>query len=525
MRILFGLFIISLCWSCTNSNASEMGATVAPAPAVVETQPDIKRGEYDALAIMKKIETFTNNFGSQYDKVLFASYIENQLYVYVVKGTWDDSYWGTDKAVIKKGGYKIGLVSEQNKVVVPIEYDKVSNFGGTAANLFEVELHGKLGAYDIQGHQLLAAEYDGIYPYKGAADVWVQLRKGEQYGWMSKGGGVNMSPGTHKDANLFKAPSSSTLISTWNFDSKSDLLHPIFEYNEDIVANSDIPNIGIGVFYTPHYLFQLGIVPEYQKDWLYQGNGDFGNEFTLATVQKSQEVEGGFSALLTMFQAAFMDARGYQVDKNDVVIVDKNMKMTDKLDITAYDYNSIKACMSDIKFQFVGTNVLEICRSEPSTENTIYDWAMTTYKYYKIGTDGKIKPMDIAGDYKFTSATKINDSYFKGCYARNLTDKESEAVKDDGFFGYMQYDHLSVEDLDIMRNEIFARYGLKFKTEKWQKYFSTKPWYKPQSDNVDSKLTDIEKHNIQVILTMKKKLEGNESKYIKKEMGAYAAAG
>lgn len=523
MRILFALFIISLCWSCVNSNASEMEATIAP--AVIETQPDIKRGEYDAPAIIKKIEEFTNNFGSQYDKVLFASYIENKLYAYVLKGTWDDSYWGTEKAIIKKGGYKIGLVDEQNKVVIPIEYDKVSNFGGTAANLFEVELNGKLGAYDIQGHKLLAAEYDGIYPYKGAADVWVQLRKGDQYGWMSREGGVNMSPGTHKDVNLFKAPSSSTLVSSWNFDSKSDLLHPIFDYDEVTVDNDpDIPNIGIGFFYTPNYLFQLGIVSEYQKNWLYQGSGNFGNEFTLATVQKSQDVGGGFSALLTMFQAAFMDARGYQVDKNDVVIVDKNMKMTDKLEVTAYDYNTIKACMSDVKFQFVGTNVLEICRSEPSG-NDIYNWAMTTYKYYKIGTDGKIKPMDIAGDYQFTSATKINDSYFKGCYARNLTDKELESVKEDEYFNHMESDHLSVEDLDIMRNEIFARHGLKFKTEKWQKYFSTKLWYKAQFDNVDSKLTDIEKHNIQVILDTKKKIEGNESKYIKKQMGAYVAAG
>lgn len=518
MRVILGIFILFLCWSCTNSNGHHSETSVAP--PVIQTQPDKKRDNYDIPAVMAKIKTFTEKFGSQYDKVLFGTSVENKLYVYVLKGTWDDSYWGSEKAIIKKGGYKIGLVDETNKVVIPIQYDKISNLGGTAVNLIEVELNGKLGAYDLEGHELLKAEYDGIYPYKGAADVWVQLRKGSDFGWMSKNGNVNMKPNSHSDANLFKAPSSSTLISSWSFDSKSDLLHALFEYTE---IEEGAPTEGTGFFYTPSYLFQLGIVPEYQKAWLVQG-GDFGNEYTTATVQKSQEVSSGLSALWTAFQASFMDARGYQVDKNNVVVVDKNMKTLDNLELVAYDYNTIKACMSDIKFQFIGNNLLEICRSEPSN-NARYDWAMTTYKYYNIGTDGKITPLSVPGDYAFTRAVKINENYFKGCYARNLTDAELDALKEDEYFNYMQYDHLSVEDLDIMRNEIYARYGYKFKNEKWKKHFSACSWYKAEFDNVDNKLTEVEKHNVQVILDMKKKLEGNESKFIKKEMGAYVAAG
>ena len=55
---------------------------------------------------------------------------------------------------------------------------------------------------------------------------------------------------------------------------------------------------------------------------------------------------------------------------------------------------------------------------------------------------------------------------------------------------------LSVEDRDILRNEIFADHGYKFKTEKWINYFENKDWYHPRFDNVDNLLTAIEKANI-----------------------------
>jgi len=57
--------------------------------------------------------------------------------------------------------------------------------------------------------------------------------------------------------------------------------------------------------------------------------------------------------------------------------------------------------------------------------------------------------------------------------------------------------NMSKEDLKIMRNEIFARYGYKFKvTGKMHKYFSSKSWYKAEYKNVDNFLTKVEKFNI-----------------------------
>jgi hypothetical protein len=64
---------------------------------------------------------------------------------------------------------------------------------------------------------------------------------------------------------------------------------------------------------------------------------------------------------------------------------------------------------------------------------------------------------------------------------------------------------LCTEDLDIMRNEIFAKHGYIFKTEKWRKYFENKEWYKPEFEDVTDKLTAIEVVNLYHLLNASKK--------------------
>ena len=61
-------------------------------------------------------------------------------------------------------------------------------------------------------------------------------------------------------------------------------------------------------------------------------------------------------------------------------------------------------------------------------------------------------------------------------------------------------------NLQIMRNEIFARYGHKFAAGgEMAKHFATQTWYKPQFDDVTSKLTEIELINIALIQLLEKK--------------------
>lgn len=60
-------------------------------------------------------------------------------------------------------------------------------------------------------------------------------------------------------------------------------------------------------------------------------------------------------------------------------------------------------------------------------------------------------------------------------------------------------DGKTTKELSLMRNEIFASYGLIFKSEYLQQHFDQKRWYTPKYNIVDSYLTKIDLKNIELI--------------------------
>ena len=60
-------------------------------------------------------------------------------------------------------------------------------------------------------------------------------------------------------------------------------------------------------------------------------------------------------------------------------------------------------------------------------------------------------------------------------------------------------DNLTLADLRLIRNEIYARHGRPFKTEWLAWRFNQEAWYKPRADYSDSELSEIEKANIKLI--------------------------
>ena len=61
------------------------------------------------------------------------------------------------------------------------------------------------------------------------------------------------------------------------------------------------------------------------------------------------------------------------------------------------------------------------------------------------------------------------------------------------------------EELRLMRNEIFAAYGYIFSSPDLMEHFESTEWYVPISKNVNDKLSEIEKHNINLIREHEKK--------------------
>jgi len=68
-------------------------------------------------------------------------------------------------------------------------------------------------------------------------------------------------------------------------------------------------------------------------------------------------------------------------------------------------------------------------------------------------------------------------------------------------------------ELRVMRNEIFARLGYKFKSEEMRDYFLNKSWYIPLYDNVDGLLSKTETENIELIKRYEKYLGSYNESY------------
>jgi hypothetical protein len=65
---------------------------------------------------------------------------------------------------------------------------------------------------------------------------------------------------------------------------------------------------------------------------------------------------------------------------------------------------------------------------------------------------------------------------------------------------------LSLHELRLLRNEIYARHGRVFKTTWLDQYFGSQPWYDPNPDFKDEELSGPDKTNVETIVAYENKL-------------------
>lgn len=70
---------------------------------------------------------------------------------------------------------------------------------------------------------------------------------------------------------------------------------------------------------------------------------------------------------------------------------------------------------------------------------------------------------------------------------------------------------LSLHELRLLRNEVYARRGRQFRTEWLSQYFYSQPWYDPREDNAEPELSDTEKKNIETIVAYERKVKDSLS--------------
>ena len=448
---------------------------------------------------------------NQQDSVVYYTQVDTTLLFYIARGDWDYSIL-TEKS--KERNYQMGVVDEQGKEVIPIAFDKIYNPGGTLPHLIEVERNGKRGFYNLKGQPVISVSFDAVYPYQEDKQVLAQVKFDGRYGWLDWQGDLHLDHASHPDTHLFESPVVSNRLLQWKFEThQKDLSY----LRLPDPANDHYLHGAIII--TPSYLYDLGIIAEYNANILLEDDDRYGYgvEERHVSVVESTSISQQIQGLITKFVEWGADARDYHYEIDKLITLNEDLTSIATLDFQGeYHYY-----LPNPELSFQEPALFETKELKHATY-TSYD-EMTLYSYYQIHPDGKIIPLSTHRLFSFTKFIKISEANFRGEFKDHL---ESTTLNSKGEnVNLTVASHLSMEDLDVMRNEIFAEYGYRFKSEKWQTYFGQQPWYTPQYDNVDNMLSDIDRYNVQFIYDFQEKIRGHEQEYIRRDSLYYMAAG
>ncbi len=136
---------------------------------------------------------------------------------------------------------------------------------------------------------------------------------------------------------------------------------------------------------------------------------------------------------------------------------------------------------------------------DPVQLHAIYDIELVKNKY----TESKTYPYFI---YSVASITE-NDEKTEEYLAGNPATSYSYVLYDSDYHYYTEDElsYLTAYGLQVARNEIYARHGIKFDDEDMREYFEDQAWYQgtiESSDFSDDLLNDYEKANISLIESM-----------------------
>lgn len=457
-------------------------------------QVEIDYSKLDSL-IRKKLIVLD----SLYEKTPFYTIVDGDTLYYVVK----------------EAEALFGIANSKDELILAQAYDKIFNPNSVEYGYIEIERDGKHGLFNFKNNKVIKPEFDLIYP-KSSGDYIAIGKKGNNYFYIT-------NDGIKKTLNNKDYPTLSIGGLKWNYIVQRET----FIYNS---YYKPFDEEGNGIVFTPGYINALNVLPKKFESVMKEGvNKEFGIiEANLKIVQE-ESITDKIAAFVSEFYNEIGDARGYTLNQRHIISSDKNGNIIDTKEMFSdEDYSSHYYCQFKSKLTSKENGLVEVLKYGSNKENKEY-FGMPFYNYYKIENNGEIKNLKSNRIYDFTKYVEIDESYLKGCYSKFPNDDEDFIVIDEqGNEQRMNLklnNHLTIEDLDIMRNEIFAEYGYIFKSEKWKNYFSEKSWYSPRHDNVDMLLTEIDKKNIKFILNIKNKMKDKEEDFLSTDYIMYGPPG
>lgn len=404
---------------------------------------------------------------------------------------------------IVKGTNGIGI-SKGKEWLLAMEYNKVYNPEMTLDECVEIKKGNKVGLVHLESGKILLPQFEYIAP-QSATD------RSLSYGFK---GGVFHQIEYKNDDFILTEETFSLAESFQSLHLELNKLGACMLYDANTPSyGEEDANSGNGVLFLPSYLEQLNLWPAMTDDII-----DRTLDIRFAFGRGNSELKssqsslwGNISTFIVETYEDFFDARGATSQQAALISVDKNNHSA-QAEILFDLKNSAFTIPYETKF--IRPDLLEF-KTEVENESGLYD-IETTYKYYQIDSSGGIMLQDRNRHFDCSYFARLDETYFAGVYGHFV--KESELTP---FLHLEHLEHLSIEDLDVMRNEIYAEYGYRFKSMKWQAYFEQFEWYQPRFDNVDHLLTELEKDNIKTILSAKERVVADRATLLKKKDSVY----
>ncbi len=434
----------------------------------------------------------------------FCPLTNEQTFYYI---TTDDFEMLNDSIVSQN--HKMGLLNENFETVVPVKFYKIYNPNATVPGHIVLETeNGKRGLFNIKTSTIIEPKYAKILPSLNVGKskdiiAYLQLESSnpDAYEVLKSDGSIETQVGYDES------------VSDWKFnmaDTTLAWLRPAKNFtNQNYKYLIPEPN----AMFSPSYLYDWGVLPEYCENLGQDVEGIIGIDHLEVALAKKSSFFGRIKVFISNFYKSGVSGRGYSIEKNQLHVVTDNNSSVNSIRLPD-NYGPIEflSCENDAThtwpdpLRFISVDTVEYMNIKSKYKAYTY---FQNYQYYVVRSDGNIDQLTSNRTFDFTKFIKIDESYFIGQFIGYDRSKED-------FPKHFFQDHYTIEDLDVMRNEIYADYGYQFSTSKWLNYFKEQNWYKPDADNVDAFLTPIDQHNIKVILKAKKRLQKNEKKIINK---------
>jgi len=434
---------------------------------------------------------------AKYDSIPWFQHMGDKTYYFVVKGAMNFEAvfgYGGRRDSLAAATYKMGLLSPDQKEIIPVEYELIHNIGATFPNVIEVEKAHKRGFYNLMGQVILPAEYDQIFPLNDDADNLAVLRKGGDYYWWKKDYTIS-----DKDAEL---KIGDILQRLPNYGKSLNLTEGVMKNVMEYNSREDHGSI----YLPPSYLVDLSIL-SYQKNFTnpLRRNVEYMDASTKYQIKmtNANEGDGWLASAFYSIRDYFLGGRGEFYENSRVLVIDKKNNRVYSAEYNS-DYSQEEGDGTVIENCTVSTiraitDSLYEVKSGANLYTVLYNGKYITagpkYHYMALKNDN-LQELNTDRTFTFTKFIKMDDSYLKGCYK---IDDETTLSK------------VNADMLHYMKNEIYADYNYNFKDTVWRKVFEENFYRdnKTKNDVVDAMLTDIDKYNLAFI---EQKLKGLNNK-------------